>query len=72
MRLVKSYPPDRIEAAAKRALFCRTFSYKSLKSILENNLDQAELPETFPEKSINHENIRGAAYYNIKGVHPEC
>lgn len=72
LRLAKSYPPERIEAAAKRALFCHTLSYKSLKSILENNLDQAELPEALPEKSINHENIRGAAYYNGKGVHPEC
>jgi transposase len=34
MRLGKSYGADRLEAACKRALHIRAYSYKSIRSIL--------------------------------------
>jgi hypothetical protein len=37
--LAKDYPSARVEAAARRAMANRACSYKSLKTILENNLD---------------------------------
>lgn len=67
MRLSKSYPAERMEAAAKRALSYKAVSYKSFKSILEKGLDQAEFPAPSPEVIIRHENIRGSAYYQQGG-----
>jgi transposase len=67
MRLAKSYPAERMEAAAKRALSYKAVSYKSFKSILDKGLDQAELPAPSPEVIIQHENIRGSAYYQQGG-----
>jgi transposase len=67
MRLAKSYPAERMEAAARRALGCKAVSYKSFKSILEKGLDQAELPAPAPEVIIRHGNIRGGAYYHQGG-----
>lgn len=64
IRLEKSYGRDRLEAAAKRAVAFGTYSYKSIKSILEKGLDKKPLEEqinkTLPQ---NHENVRGADYY---------
>jgi transposase len=72
MRLSKSYPSERMEAGAKRALTCHAISYKSLKSILEKGLDQLELPQPLPVGTIQHENIRGSAYYNDEGGSHLC
>lgn len=40
-------------------------SYRSIESILKNNLDQQPLPEVEPETSLpeDHENLRGSKYY---------
>jgi len=64
IRLAKTYTPERLEAAAARALSARALSYKSVKLILKNNLDS--LPEE-PQAAlpvIEHNNIRGADYYH--------
>jgi len=65
MRLGKVYGDERLEAACKRALFIKAFSYKSLASILKTGLDQKPLPEK-PEQQdpIDHLNIRGSHYYH--------
>jgi transposase len=66
LRLGKAYGNDRLEAACERALTVGTHSYKSVQSILKNGLDRQPLPEITrkPEPvSIDHENIRGAEYY---------
>jgi len=62
--LGKRFSKDRLEAACKRALAIRGISYKSIKSILENNLDQKPLPEQLKLLSVSHDNVRGAHYYN--------
>ena len=63
LSLENKYGEDRLEAACSRALSCCAFSYRSVKNILKNGLDQLE-----PEKQEvlplpAHENIRGAKYY---------
>jgi transposase len=63
LRLAKSYGEARLEAACARALAIRAFSYKSVKSILQSNLDERPLPEKLHQLSIVHSNIRGAAAF---------
>ena len=65
MRLGKTHGQDRLEAACWRALKLNAMSFKSLKSILKNGLDQQPLAssdESTPP--IAHPNIRGAGYYH--------
>jgi transposase len=64
MRLGKRYGPERLEAACRRALAINSIGYKSVESILKNNLDQRPLPETPPPPpAIGHPNLRGPEYY---------
>ena len=51
--------------AAFRALRSGATSYRSVKSILENNLDQVPLEEQARlDLPAAHEHVRGASYYN--------
>jgi transposase len=66
--LTRLYANERIEAACERALIAGARSYTHVESILKRGLDQQPLVE--PAKSdavspsLEHENIRGADYYN--------
>ena len=64
MRLGKSYSPERLEAACRRALTLGACSYKSIESILKKGLDRQPLPQQ-PDvmASPPHPNIRGPQYY---------
>ena len=66
MHLGKSYTDERLEAACRRALHLGATSYKSVKSILDKDLDRLPLPETdeTTNEPIVHPNIRGAGYYH--------
>lgn len=69
MGLAKQYSPERLEAACHRALMIKGYSYKNVKSILKNGLDQQ--PLLFEQKeevchTLNHPNVRGKAYYTKK------
>ena len=66
IRLGKHYGEERLNAACARALLMRAYSYKSVQSILKNNLDGKELPAERSSSSVTHENIRGNTYY-VKG-----
>ncbi len=67
--LSKKYPKERLEAAAARALQFGTRSWKSVKSILETNLDRRPLAPAEPAAPVpEHRNLRGAAYYSGKEV----
>jgi len=68
MRLGKIYGPERLEAAAERALSFGALSYSSLASILKCGLDRATNPVAEP-RTIAHPNIRGAAYFEEE---PSC
>lgn len=63
LRLGKSYSNERLESAASRALSIGAFSYRSVKSILENGLDGLPVRTSDKCVTISHENLRGAAYY---------
>jgi len=66
LRLVKSYSPERLEAACACALHIKGYSYKSVESILKTGLDPKNpLLDQIPEltKPILHLNIRGKQYY---------
>ena len=65
LKLAKTYPAERMEAAAKRALRARAYSCQSLDSILRNQLDRVPLSEDHPpaHHTADHENIRGADYF---------
>lgn len=67
IRLAKRYPTERVEAACARALVLKTYSYKSVESILKTNLDKQAVPQSAsPGKPILHYNIRGKEYYHQK------
>jgi len=61
--LAKRFDKERLEAACRRALCIKGVSYKSIKSILENNLDQKPLPLHQELSPVSHDNIRGTDYY---------
>jgi len=66
--LAKHYSPERLENACSRALIIKGFSYKSVKSILKNGLDQQPLLFDHSENTspLSHDNIRGKHYYQQK------
>ena len=62
--LTKGYPRPRVEAACKRALAINALTYKSIKSILKNNLDSKPMPQAEQDQpALFHDNIRGGGYY---------
>jgi len=64
LRLAQRYSPERLEAACHRALVIRGISYRSIKSILEHNLDRAPLEEQASlDLPQEHDNLRGTDYY---------
>jgi transposase len=64
LRLGKGFGDARLEAACRRALHFGTCSYRSLRSILENRLEEQPLEQELPLNSPDHTNVRGGAYYN--------
>jgi transposase len=66
IRLSHQYSPERVEAAAERALLTGACRYKSVKSMLEKSLDREPLAnrESAPAAPpVDHENVRGAEYF---------
>ncbi len=64
MRLGRRYGIERLEDACKRALAMKAYSYRSVESILKNNLDGKDLLlEHSSGTAIIHENVRGKTYY---------
>ena len=67
-RLGETYGTDRLELACRRALAIQSPSYRSVKSILNNGLDQEPMSSPAPgAPPIKHDNVRGADYYQ----HPQ-
>jgi hypothetical protein len=63
MRLAKRYGDERVEKACARAIRCRACSYRSVESILKNNLEDKPLPERASRALPRHQNVRGSQYY---------
>jgi transposase len=64
LRLGKRYTNERLEAAAQRAVATGACSYHSIKSILDRGLDRQPLETPSAAPPIEHENLRGAAYFD--------
>ncbi len=69
LRLAKTYPAERMEAAAQRALKARAYSSTSMESILRNQLDRLPLGgdpvvASAANPAADHDNIRGAGYFD--------
>lgn len=71
LRLAKKFPEARLEAACMWALAIRGLSYKSVKSILDSNLDQRNIAEKPHELAIVHANIRGPGAFVPQHNHEE-
>lgn len=63
LRLTESYGAGRVEAASARALAFGACSYKSVKSILKNRLDEVGLDTSRTDHGPAHDNVRGSDYY---------
>jgi transposase len=64
LRLGNLYSPERLEAAARRAVKWNACSYQSVKSILDRGLDQVEEEAATPTSPpAQHPNIRGPEYF---------
>ena len=64
LRLGQRYSNERLEAASQRALATGACSYQSVKSILERSLDRQPLETPPPSPPLEHENLRGALYFD--------
>lgn len=66
LRLAKQFGDDRLNKACQRAITFDACSYKSIKNILQNNLENAQLDcfDPLPE----HQNLRGNRYYQNGGL----
>ena len=64
-RLARQFGPERLEAASVRAMAIRSFTYRSVNSILAKGLDaQPPTPEPRQESLPLHDNVRGPDYFN--------
>jgi transposase len=65
MRLAREYTPERMEAAAQRALLTGACRYQSVKSILKNSLDALPVVNDISTAPpLPHDYIRGSEYFN--------
>jgi transposase len=64
LRLFRGIEPARAESVAARALAIGAFTYKSVVSILANNLDRAPSPAAENNTVIEHQNLRGPGYFH--------
>jgi len=63
LRLFRGLDPARAETVAARALAIGALTYKSVASILQNNLDRAP-QATESSTVIAHQNLRGPGYFH--------
>lgn len=60
LRLARDFSPEALEAAAKRALELKAYSYRALRTLIGTK------PETLavqPPLALDHENVRGPEYF---------
>jgi hypothetical protein len=59
LRLAKDFSPKQLEAACERALALKSYSYRAVRTLIEN---PASLPVQ-PALDLAHENVRGPEYF---------
>ena len=63
IHLGRHHTEPRLEKAAARALASKSHSYKTVKGILENRLEDQPLPSVPRTVLPRHRNVRGSEYY---------
>jgi len=65
LRFAKVFTPQRLEKACTRVLHFKSVSYRAIKAVLDQKLDQEplELRKKTIQGNFFHDNIRGAHYY---------
>jgi transposase len=63
LRLYRALATERAETVSARAVAIGAFNYKSIASILANNLDRRS-PPTHSVTVVDHANIRGKTYFH--------
>ncbi len=64
IRLADRFGRERVDAACARAVAIGSSTFKSVQAILKSGLDRAPLFEPPPRPAIDHDNIRGASYFD--------
>ncbi len=65
INLSKKYSDSRLNKACKRALYYENCTYKMIKNILKNGMENIEEEQNLFNSALpDHENIRGNNYYN--------
>lgn len=68
LRLAKEHGNDALVAACRKGFRLRSFSYRTIQSILKHNLqNQPEREQPGSERPVQaHENLRGSGYYRTE------
>lgn len=65
LRLYRGITPSRAEAISARAVEIGALNYRSIASIMTNNLDKAAARQSLPEPTLfDHPNVRGPRYFH--------
>jgi transposase len=64
MRLLRAVDPARAERVAARTVEIGALNYKSIASILANNMDRRANTPAVEQPLIVHANIRGPRYFH--------
>ena len=64
LSLARKVGKDRLNNACTRAMFYQSYTYQSIKNILDNGLDKQPIKEDTQYTLPLHDNIRGKDYYN--------
>jgi len=59
LRLARDFSPTRLEAACEQALRLRTYSYRAVRTLIEN----PPPPKTRAALDLGHDNLRGPEYF---------
>ena len=63
MRLGRTHGADRLEAACRRAEQLQSYRYRTVEHVLTTQQDRLPLDEPPARPPVDHDNLRGAAYY---------
>jgi hypothetical protein len=66
IRDTKRYSAERVDAACRRALDIGSPTRKSVQMILQRGLERVPLVQPLPCTRVDHDNVRGGAYYDRK------
>jgi hypothetical protein len=63
MRLGRMHGADRLEAACRRAEQLQSYRYRTVEHVLTTQQDRLPLDAPPARPPVDHDNLRGAAYY---------